>query len=228
MNSVTRYQDRREAGRVLGAHLHERAPLIDPVVLALPRGGVPVGFEVARAIDAPLDVFVVRKLGVPQQPEFAMGAIASGGFEVLNKPLIAELGITPFEIASVADREVAELARRENLYRHGRPPIDVRGHTCILVDDGLATGFTMRAAIAAVRHGGARRLLVAVPVGSPETCADLAAEVDEVVCPLQPEALHAVGWWYDDFSPTSDHEVHECLAAAGQAQAGHAARGRED
>lgn len=227
MDSVTRYQDRREAGRVLGAQLRERGPLIDPVVLALARGGVPVGFEVARALDAPLDVFVVRKLGVPQQPEFAMGAIASGGFEVLNDPLIAELGITPLEIASVADREVAELARREALYRRGRPPIDVRGHTCILVDDGLATGFTMRAAIAAVRHCGARRLIVAVPVGSPETCAELASEVDEVVCPLQPEALQAVGRWYEDFSPTSDREVHECLAGAERAQAEHAARGRQ-
>lgn len=225
MNFMTRYRNRREAGQVLGAQLRERGPLIDPAVLALPRGGVPVGLEVARALDAPLDVFVVRKLGVPQQPEFAMGAIASGGFEVLNKSLIAELGITPIEIAAIADREIAELGRRETLYRGGRPPIDVRDRTCILVDDGLATGSTMRAAIEAIRHFGARRLIVAVPVGAPETCVELASEVDEVICPLQPEALHAVGLWYEDFTPTSDREVQTCLAAAEQAHADHAARG---
>lgn len=214
MNSVTRYRDRREAGRILGAQLRDRGRLIDPVVLALPRGGVPVGLEVARALDAPLDVFVVRKLGLPRQPELAMGAIATGGFEVLNTRLIAELGVTPFEIAAIADREVAELARRETLYRGGRSPVNVRERSCVIVDDGLATGFTMRAAIEALRHYDAGRLIVAVPVGAPETCVELGGQVDEVVCPLQPEAMRAVGLWYDDYSPTTDREVEECLAAA--------------
>lgn len=225
MNPVTRYRDRREAGRILGARLRERPQLSESVVLALPRGGVPVGLEVARAIDAPLDVFVVRKLGAPNQPELALGAIASGGFEVLNRPLIDELGVTPIEIAVVADREVAELARRERLYRGNRPSVDVGDRTVILVDDGLATGFTMRAAIEAVRNFGARRLVAAVPVGSPRTCGELTGMVDELLCPLQPSQLGAVGLWYEDFSATSDEEVQACLAAPGEAHLAHGQRG---
>lgn len=208
------YRDRREAGQILAAHVRPELARAPAVVLALPRGGVPVGFEVARVLAAPLDVFVVRKLGVPQQPELAMGAIASGGFELLNEPLIADLGISRREVRAVADREAAELAERERKYRAIRPPVNIRGRVAVIVDDGLATGFTVRAAIAANRQRGAARLVVAVPVGATETCEDLAREVDVLVCPLQPEPFMAVGHWYRDFSPTSDEEVRECLAAA--------------
>lgn len=225
MSGEQRYRDRRAAGKILGSLLRERVGSAhESVVLALPRGGVPVGFEVARALEAPLDVFVVRKLGMPGQPELAMGAIASGGFEVLNESLIAELGITDREIAAIAHHEEAELGRREALYRANREPLEVQGRVSILVDDGLATGFTMRAAIAAVRQRAAGQLIVAVPVGAEETCAELAAEVDAIVCPLQPEHLHAVGFWYDDFSPTSDDEVQECLATAMKEHAAHLRR----
>jgi putative phosphoribosyl transferase len=207
------YRDRREAGQILATHLAEQIHG-DAVVLALPRGGVPVGFEVARALNAPLDVFVVRKLGVPTHPELAMGAIARNGYEVLNERLIAELGLTRLQIAAVADRETEELHRREALYRRNRPPVDVRGRAVILVDDGLATGSTMRAAIGAVRLQDPTRLIVAVPVGAEDTCDELAREVDQLICPLVPESFHAVGLWYKDFAPTTDEEVRECLAAA--------------
>jgi predicted phosphoribosyltransferase len=159
-------------------------------------------------------VFVVRKLGVPQQPELAMGAIASGGFRLLNEPLIADLGITRREIEKVTEREAVELAERERKYRAFRSPVKVRDRIVILVDDGLATGFTMRAAIAANRERGAAHLMVAVPVGAIDTCRELAREVDTLVCPLQPENFMAVGYWYHDFAPTSDEEVGECLAAS--------------
>lgn len=208
------YRDRREAGRILAGQLREQTSGPSAVVLALPRGGVPVGYEVARALGAPLDVFVVRKLGVPQQPELAMGAIASGGFRLLNEPLIADLGISRRAIQDVAEREDAELAARERQYRAVRPPVEVRGRIVLLVDDGLATGFTMRAAIAANRRRGAARLIVAVPVGATDTCDALARHVDALVCPLQPEPFMAVGYWYHDFAPTSDDEVRECLRAA--------------
>ena len=208
------YRDRREAGQILAAHVREHVRDADTVVLALPRGGVPVAFEVAHAIDAPLDIFIVRKLGVPEQPEFAMGAIAAGGYQVLNRHVVRELGITPLQIAAVSDREEAELRRRESLYRVNRPLVDVRGHVAVLVDDGLATGFTMRAAIGAMRDRGVRRLLVAVPVGAPDTCEDIGREVDDLICPFQPDPFHAVGLWYHDFSETTDAEVRECLAAA--------------
>lgn len=208
------YRDRREAGQILAAHIREQISPAPTTVLALPRGGVPVGFEVARVLEAPLDVFVVRKLGVPQQPELAMGAIASGGYQLLNEPLILDLGISRREIQAVADREGAELAERERKYRALRSPLNVQGRTVILVDDGLATGFTMRAAIAANRQRGASRLMVAVPVGAADTCCEIAREVDALVCPLQPEEFTAVGHWYQDFAPTPDEEVGECLAAA--------------
>lgn len=208
------YRDRREAGQILAAHVREQLDSAPAAVLALPRGGVPVGFEVARVLEAPLDVFVVRKLGVPQQPELAMGAIASGGFELLNEPLISDLGISRREIREVVEQEEVELAERERKYRAIRPPVNVRGRVVILVDDGLATGFTMRAAIAANRERGATRLIVAVPVGAPDTCHELAREVDTLVCPLQPDSFMAVGYWYRDFAPTSDDEVRECLAAS--------------
>jgi putative phosphoribosyl transferase len=209
------YRDRREAGEILAAQVQQQiGKPTDGLVLALPRGGVPVGFEVARVLGAELDVFVVRKLGVPGHEEFAMGAIAAGGFEVLNDQAIAELGITEKEIASVAEREATELQRREKLYRGNRPLVSIHGRTTILVDDGLATGFTMRAAIAAVRERGPSQLVVAAPVGAKETCEEIAREVGLLICPLQPEPFHAVGLWYCDFAPTADDEVRDCLAAA--------------
>lgn len=224
------YRDRHEAGRILAEHVREKMEAAEGVVLALPRGGVPVALEVARAIGAPLDVFIVRKLGVPSQPELAMGAIASGGVKVLNESVLADLDISEKEIAAVADREAAELTRRERSYRDNRPPVELRGRVVILVDDGLATGSTMRAAIAAVRQRGAGRVVVAVPVGAKDTCEELGREVDELICPLQPEMLFAIGQWYEDFSQTTDNEVRECLATAARedfAHAAHHGRGAE-
>jgi predicted phosphoribosyltransferase len=216
------YRDRSEAGQILAAHVAEQLPSADAVVLALPRGGVPVGFEVARVLDAPLDVFMVRKLGVPFHPELAMGAIAADGFEVLNNSLVNDLGITPLQIAAVADRETTELQRREEQYRVARRPVEFRGRNVILVDDGLATGFTMRAAIGAVRLRDAAMIVVAVPVGAVETCEEIARDVDLLICPYQPEPFHAVGLWYRDFTATTDDEVRDCLAAAAANQhAGH-------
>jgi putative phosphoribosyl transferase len=214
MTQKQAYRDRREAGQILASHVRAQVSGAPAAVVALPRGGVPVGFEVARMIEAPLDVFVVRKLGVPQQPELAMGAIASGGFRLLNEPLIADLGIRRSEIEEVARREAAELTERERKYRAVRSPVDVRGRVVIVVDDGLATGFTMRAAIAANRQRGAARLIVAVPVGAIDTCAEIAREVDQLICPLQPESFGAVGYWYEDFAATGDDEVRECLIAS--------------
>jgi putative phosphoribosyl transferase len=184
----------------------------DVVVLALPRGGVPVGFEVARALRVPLDVFMVRKLGVPGHEELAMGAIASGGVRVLNTRVVRELGPDRAVIEQVAAVEHQELERRERNYRGDRPPPDVRGKTVILVDDGLATGSTMRAAVAGVRKLRPVRVVVAVPVGAAETCADFETEVDEVICARMPDTFNAVGAWYDDFSQTTDDEVRELLA----------------
>jgi predicted phosphoribosyltransferase len=207
------YPGRREAGKILATHLRERFGSIDPLVLALPRGGVPVGFEVARAFEAPLDVFVVRKLGVPWRPELAMGAIATGGYELLNHERIAHYGVTPLQVAGVADREMGELRRREAKYRAGRPALDPRGRVTFLVDDGLATGCTMRAAIGALREFGPREIIVAAPVGSEEACTEILREADELICPFVPDPFDAVGVWYRDFSPTIDDEVVAWLAA---------------
>ena len=190
------FRDRTDAGRRLAAKLAAYAKRRDVIVLALPRGGVPVGYEVARALDAPLDVFVVRKLGVPGYEELAMGAVATGGVRVLNDELVQRLGIPDDLIEAVAAREQRELARRERLYRGGRPPPDVRGRTVILVDDGLATGATMHAAIAALRQLQPARIVVAVPTASPDTCEQLQAEVDDVICAITPEPFQAVGRWY--------------------------------
>jgi putative phosphoribosyl transferase len=215
MRAGQAYRDRREAGEILAAHVRQEVGTPeDAVVLALPRGGVPVGFEVARALGADLDVFVVRKLGVPGQEELAFGAIATGGYEVLNERVIAEAGITEEERAAVAEREAAELQRREEFYRAQRPRLAVTDRLALLVDDGLATGFSMRAAIAAVRERGPRRMMVAVPVGAADTCDEIAREIGTVVCPLQPEPFHAVGLWYRDFTQTTDDEVRECLLTA--------------
>jgi predicted phosphoribosyltransferase len=208
------FRDRADAGRFLATKLMTYANRPDVLVLALPRGGVPVAYEVARTLRAPLDVFLVRKLGVPGHEELAMGALATGGLRVLNEDVVQALGIPEEVIASVVARERQELERRERLYRDDRPAPEVRGRVVILVDDGLATGSTMRAAVAALRQQRPARIVVAVPVGSPETCAELNAEADEAVCARTPEPFYAVGLWYDDFAQTTDDEVHDLLARA--------------
>jgi predicted phosphoribosyltransferase len=210
------FHDRSDAGQSLAEKLAHYANRDDVVVLALPRGGVPVGFEVARALGAPLDVFVVRKLGVPWHQELAMGAIASGGVRVLNREVVRSLGIPAAAIDEAVEREGEELRRREAAYRDGRPRPDVRGKVVILVDDGLATGSTMRAAVAAVRQLGPARVVVAVPVGAAEVCREFASEADEVVCAERPEPFFAVGAWYDDFRQTTDDEVRDLLARAAE------------
>ena len=208
------FRDRAEAGRLLAAKLREYANRSDVVVLALPRGGVPVAFEVARALDAPLDVFVVRKLGVPGHEELAMGAIASGGVRVLNQDVLRALGISRGVVDLVAEREQRELLRREREYRDGRAPVDIRNRTVILVDDGLATGSSMRVAAIALKQKGPAEIIAAVPVGAPETCAEFESEVDKVVCATTPRRFRAVGEWYRDFSQTSDEEVRDLLSEA--------------
>jgi putative phosphoribosyl transferase len=210
------FRDRREAGRQLAEALARYAGQPGVLVLALPRGGVPVGYEVARVLQAPLDVMLVRKLGVPGHEELAMGAIASGGVRIVSNEVVSILGIDEREIAAVAAAEEAELDRRERAYRNGRATPDVRGRTVILVDDGLATGSTMRAAAAALRAQGAKRLVVAVPVAPQETCEALRSEVDEVICAREPEPFLAVGVWYEDFSQTTDDEVRELLRRAAE------------
>lgn len=208
------FRDRREAGRVLAGRMAGLAGRPDVLVLALPRGGVPVGYEVARKLGAPLDVFLVRKLGVPGQPELAFGAIASGGVRLLNRDVVQGLGIPPEEVEAVAAEEGEELARREREYRDDRPPPDVRGKTAVLVDDGLATGASMRAAVAALRKLDPARIVVAVPVAAPSVCEAFRRIVDEVVCARTPDPFQAVGLWYHDFSQTSDAEVRELLDRA--------------
>jgi len=216
-----RFRDRYAAGQQLAARLRRYTGRDDVVVLALPRGGVPVAYEVARTLEAPLDVFLVRKLGVPGYEELAMGAIASGGVRVLNDRVVRELGITEEDINAVAEREQQELQRRERAYRDGRQPLDVQGRIVILVDDGLATGSTMRAAVAALRRRGPGWIVVAVPVGAPETCAELANEADEIICVSQPDPFFAVGAWYHDFSQTPDEEVRELLRLAADSPLAH-------
>src|SRR5438874_9497998 len=208
------FRNRIEAGRQLAAKLAAYADRSDVLILALPRGGVPVAFEVARALHAPLDVFLVRKLGLPGHEELAMGAIASGGVRVLNEDLVNTLRIPQAEVDAVAAQEQRELERREREYRDDRPPPDVRGRTVILIDDGLATGATMRAAVAATRRGQPARIVVAVPIAAPATCEEFRDEVDEVVCARTPEPFYAVGLWYEDFSQTTDEEVRELLRRA--------------
>ena len=215
--SVRRFRDRSEAGRRLAELLAQYAGRPDVLVLALPRGGVPVGFEVARALGAPLDVFVVRKLGVPGHEELAFGAVATGDARVLNAEVVRRIGIDDETIESLSAEARREVERRERLYRGDRPPPDVREKTAILVDDGLATGATMRAAVAALREQHPSRIVVAVPTGSPETCQELAAEADSVVAVTTPEPFLAVGFWYEDFSQTTDDEVRALLAEAAPA-----------
>ena len=209
-----KFTDRAEAGRTLAGKLQHYAGRDDTVVLALPRGGVPVAFEIARDLAVPLEVFLVRKLGVPGQEEFAMGAIAEGGVTVLSRDLLLELGIPQRAVTEAIAREQQELERREQLYRAQRPAAAVAGKTAILVDDGLATGSTMRAAAGALRRRAAKRIVVAVPVAAPAACEQFQAEVDEVVCARTPEPFHAVGEWYEDFSQTTDEEVRQLLSRA--------------
>ncbi len=210
------YRDRREAGLDLADRLGQFSNRNDVVVLALPRGGVPVAFEVARALHAPLDVFLVRKLGVPGHRELAMGAIASGDVRVLNEDVVRWYGIPEQTVDDVAREEQAELERREQAYRQGRKPVDVGGRIVLLVDDGLATGSTMKAAVRAVRARTPSRIVVAAPVGAPETCRELATIADEVICARTPAYFSAVGQWYLDFSQTSDDEVRELLSQASE------------
>jgi putative phosphoribosyl transferase len=202
-----RFRNRTDAGRQLASQLTEYRDRPDVIVLALPRGGVPVASEVAASLRAPLDVFVVRKLGVPGHPELAMGAIAAGGIQVLNEDVIGELGISHAAVQQVAAREQVELDRRDRLFRGDRNPPMVQDKTVILIDDGLATGATMEAAIVALRRWNPAAIVVAVPVGAKETCTRLAGLADRVVCATMPDPMQAVGLWYDDFAQTTDEEV---------------------
>jgi putative phosphoribosyl transferase len=210
------FQNRSAAGRLPAKKLETYALAPDVLVLALPRGGVPVAFEVAKALDVPMDVFLVRKLGVPSQEELAMGAIATGGVRVVNEDVVRLLGIPESMIAAVAAREQRELERRQREYRGDRQNPVVRGRIIILVDDGLATGSTMRAAAAALRQQQPKRIVIAVPVAPPETCAEFRAEVDEVVCATTPEPFYGVGRWYEDFTQTTDEEVRDLLERASE------------
>jgi putative phosphoribosyl transferase len=205
------FRDRREAGEKLAQKLTSYRDRADVLVLALPRGGVPVAFELARELNLPLDVFVVRKLGVPWQPELAMGAVASGGIRFLNREVVQGLGVSEEEISETTTREEESVRQREALFRNGRPAPQIAGKTILLVDDGLATGSSMRAAVAALRQLGPARIVIVVPVGSAGTCRELEREADEVVCLVTPEPFWAVGQWYADFSPTSDEQVQELL-----------------
>jgi predicted phosphoribosyltransferase len=213
MDERRAFADRKAAGRALATLLQEYADRTDVLVLALPRGGVPVGFEVAEALRAPLDLFLVRKLGTPGHRELAMGAIASGGVRVLNDDVVRSYGISPPLIDAVAKAEQHELERREAAYREGREPAALEGRVVLLIDDGLATGSTMKAAVQAVRARKPAQVVVAVPVGARETCDELSALADEVVCAWMPEPFSAVGQWYLDFGQTTDEEVRQLLRA---------------
>jgi len=212
------YRNRSEAGKELATKLSTYNDRDDVLVLALPRGGVPVAFEVAQALNAPLDVFLVRKLGVPGHEELAMGAIATGGVRVLNDDVVDYLKIPDAVIDSVASEESKELKRRELAYRGNRPEPDVKGKTVILIDDGLATGSTIRAAAQALRQQDPARIVVAVPVSAPETCDEYRIGVDEIICAATPDPFWGVGLWYDDFSQTTDEEVHDLLERARKAE----------
>ncbi|MGH7848547.1 MAG: phosphoribosyltransferase [Candidatus Binatia bacterium] len=213
------FRDRSEAGQMLAVRLRAYARRYDTIVLALPRGGVPVGFEIAKALAAPLDVFIVRKLGLPWHEELAMGATATGRVRVLNDDVIKAFAVTKQMIEAVAAKEEHELERRERLYRGDRPPVNVTGRIAILVDDGVATGSTMRAAVRALKLQNPARIIAAVPVAAVPTCDELKHEVDEIVCAVSPEPFYAVSQYYDDFSQTSDAEVEELLKRASKADA---------
>jgi predicted phosphoribosyltransferase len=213
--ATPRFRNRMDAGRQLAEQLSAYQERSDVVVLGLPRGGVPVAYEVARALRVPLDVFVVRKLGMPGHEEFAIGAIASGGVRVIDRDIVAAYDVTEEQLADVTSRELRELRRREQRYRGTRPLMPLRGKTVILVDDGLATGATMRAAVQALHKESPARLVVAVPVAAMDTCELLRSMADEVICLVTPEPFYAVGLWYHDFSQTTDTEVHDLLQQGG-------------
>jgi putative phosphoribosyl transferase len=220
VTEAQRFRDRVEAGRRLAQRLSEYAGRDDVIVLGLPRGGVPVAAEVAKALDAPLDVFLVRKVGLPGYEELAMGAVASGGVLVLDEGLIGRLGVSQEQLERAIRAELQELERREQAYRGGQEPLDLEGKTVILVDDGLATGASMRAGAEAVRRLNPARVVIAVPVAAEETCDQFRDVVDEVVCAVTPRPFNAVGLWYQDFSQTSDDEVRGLLAEAAERQGG--------
>ncbi|MBE9109112.1 phosphoribosyltransferase [Nodosilinea sp. LEGE 07298] len=207
------FHDRADAGRRLAERLQRYANRADVLVLGLPRGGVPVAYEVAKALNARLDVCLVRKLGVPTHEELALGAIASGGVRVLNDDVVNGLEISAQMIDAIAAKELQELQRRDRAYRGDRPQPKIRDRTVILVDDGIATGATMRAAVSVIKPQQPARLIVAAPVAAPPICEELSREVDEVVCVAMPEALRAIGFWYEDFSQTSDEDVRQLLAS---------------
>src|SRR3989449_9240818 len=208
------FRDRTEAGQILASKLTKYLNQVNTVILALPRGGVPVAYEIGKELGLPVDIFVVRKLGVPGHEELAMGAIASGGVRHINRAVVDQLRIDSETIDVASRREQKEIERREQLYRGQRPPVDVRNKTVIVVDDGLATGSTMHAAIAALRQHRPARIVVAVPAAAPQTCSEIADEVDEIICAATPEPFYAVGQWYQEFSQTTDEEVRELLARA--------------
>ena len=208
---MEKIRDRQEAGEKLAVQLAAYMEREDVLILALPRGGVPVAEPIARALKVPMEVFIVRKLGVPGHRELAMGAIASGGVRVMNTDVVRSLGISEKQIDEVTEAEQRELARREQQYRGERPPLELSAKTVILVDDGVATGATMRVAIKALREGGVHKLVIAVPVAPPDTCEILSREVDELVCPYRPSPFHAIGLWYEDFPQVSDEEVERIL-----------------
>lgn len=208
------FQDRIDAGKALANQLRTYANRDDVTVLGLPRGGIPVAYQVADALNAPLDVYVVRKLGIPGHEELAMGAIATGGVRYLNPAIISKLKISESTINRVAAAEQRELERREQAYRDQRPPLDLSDRTVLLVDDGLATGATMLAAVRAIRQQSPRKIVVAVPIAAPETCQMFEPEVDEVICAETPQPFRAVGLWYQDFAQTTDQEVRDLLRKA--------------
>jgi len=208
---MDRFQDRADAGVYLAERLQKYANKPDTIVLGLPRGGVVVAYEVARALGLPLDIFLVRKLGVPGYEELAMGAIASGGVQVINQDVVMGIQISQARIQEIAAKEMEELKRRERAYRADRPPLVVKDQTVILIDDGLATGATMRAAVEALKRMGPRKIVIAVPVASIEVCQEFRAKADELVCGITPAHFNAVGAWYDDFSQTTDKEVIQLL-----------------
>lgn len=220
MRTSVFFKNRQEAGRALAKELSAYSNANDLVILALPRGGVPVAFEVARELHAPMDVLIVRKLGTPGQEELAMGAIASGNVRVINESVVKQLGIPGDVVEEIVKQERQEMERRERVYRGDRAAVDVLGKTCIVIDDGIATGATMRAAVAVLKQLGAQRLIVAAPTSARDTYANLAREADEVVCLATPEPYIAVGVWYDQFPQTNDEEVCSLLARAAECMSG--------
>lgn len=216
MNLPQRYRDRREAGRILAVHLLTHCEHGDAVVLALPRSGVPVAVEVARGLASPMQLLLIHPLRLPAHPEHAMGTVGSDGFEVMNHAVIRRLGVSCLQLAALADRERAELRRRESFYHREQPRIDLHDRTTILVDDGITDAPTMLAAILAARERGAGRLIVAAPIGTVEACEEIRREVDALVCPLRPDPLYTLSYWYGNFASVSDAEVMQCLAEAAE------------